>query len=105
MEKYQTPENTLEALARKRVRKIKHFYGHLLVYLIGLAVYITKTYFGAPLNFIPLNYMNEFFMWIWTFVFAVEGFQLFFSEKVFGDNWEQKQIGKIMNEDKMDFKK
>jgi hypothetical protein len=105
METYKSPEDTLEEVARKRVRKIKKFYGHLFVYLIGLIVYISKTYYGAPLNFIPLSYINEVFMWIWTFVVAVEGIKLFFSERVLGDGWEQKQIRKIMNDEKNDNKK
>ncbi|MCL9805695.1 2TM domain-containing protein [Flavobacterium amniphilum] len=105
MEKYSSPENTLEELARKRVRKIKNFYGHLFIYLIGVAVYISKTYYGVPLNFIPLNYINEVFMWIWTFIMAMDGIKLFFSERVLGDSWEQKQISKIMNEGKNDIKK
>ena len=105
MENYTSPDNTLEELARKRVHKIKKFYGHLFVYLIGLAVYISKTYYGAPLNFIPLSYINEVFMWIWTFIMALDGIKLFFSERVLGEGWEQKQISKIMSEEKNDTKK
>jgi hypothetical protein len=105
MEYTNSPEEILEETVRKRVRKIKNFYGHLFVYLIGLAVYISKTYFGAPFNFIPTSYINEVFMWIWTFVIAVEGILLFFREMVFGDNWEQKRIRKMIEEDKVEHKK
>lgn len=98
-------EEILEEAVRKRVRKIKNFYGHLFVYVFGLTVYIGKTYYGVPLNFIPISYINEVFMWIWTFVIAIEGILLFFREMVFGDNWEKKRIQKMINEDKVEHKK
>ena len=100
-----SPEEIVEEAVRKRVRKIKNFYGHLFVYLIGVCVYISKTYYGAPLNFIPISYINEVFMWVWTFVIAIEGILLLLRERVFGDDWEQKKIQQIVDKEKVEQKK
>lgn len=94
-----TEEIDLE-LARYRVHKIKRFYTHLFIYIIGLIIFIAKTYFGAPFNFWPIQYINCFFMWVWTFIIAVQGLRLFFREKVFGTSWEQRKIQELINKDK-----
>ncbi len=96
----QDNQKALEQLARERINRTKKFYNHLLVYAIGVAIYVSKTYFGAPLNFLPIKYINEFVMWFWTFCLVVQGVRLFFTEKVFGYNWEQKRVNKIMEKEK-----
>lgn len=100
-----SPEEILEEVARKRIRKIKRFVIHLFIYGVGLLVYISKTYWGAPLNFLPLGYINETVMWVWTFTVGIQGIQLLFKETVFGNNWEQKRIQKVLEKDKVEHKK
>lgn len=85
-------EKELLELAKKRVKKIKDFYIHLFIYAIGVAVFILKTYFGVPFNFLPVRYINWFVMSIWTFFLVVQALELFFNEVVFGKKWEQKKI-------------
>ena len=85
----------LEKLAITRVKKIKNFYIHAFIYSIGLSVYILKTYFGFPFNFVPLEYLNFFVMAIWTFIFVTDGIDLFLTEIVFGKKWENNKIEKI----------
>lgn len=92
-------EKELLELARKRVKKIKNFYIHLFIYAIGVTVFVLKTYFGVPFNFIPVRYINWFVMWIWTFFFVVQAVQLFFSEVIFGKKWEQKKIQNFIKKD------
>ena len=84
--------------AQTRVRKLTRFYGHLLVYGIVLMLYILKEYFGAPLNFPPISYLNELIMSIWTFIIAVKLVKVFFAEVIFGENWEQNKIEKLMDQ-------
>lgn len=84
--------------AQVRVRKLTRFCGHLFVYLIVLILYILKKYFGAPLNFFPVHYLNDLVMSIWTFVLVVKLVKLFFAEIIFGNNWEQNKIEKIMRQ-------
>lgn len=96
MENNKTSEQVMLELAKERVRRIKKFYDHFFIYIIGLGIYLAKTYLGAPLNFFPIRYINETFMWCWTFVFGIQGIKLFFIENVFGTNWEKRQLKKEM---------
>jgi len=86
----------LEALAKKRVGKIKRFFKHLIIYVIGLLVFILKEYFNAPFNFPPVHFLNWFFMSCWTVVLVVQGLKLLMKEVVLGKNWENRQMDKIM---------
>lgn len=87
-------------MARYRVHKMRRFYTHLFIYTVGVLLYVAKTYFGAPFNFWPIRHINCFFMMIWTFIIAIQGIRLFFREKVFGTNWEQRKMQEFLNEEK-----
>lgn len=99
MENNKSSEEVLREIVRERVHKMRRFYTHLFVYLIGLTIYIAKTYFGAPFNFPPIKYINENFMWIWTFVIAVQGFRLLIKEHFLSAKWEQNKINEIMEKE------
>lgn len=67
---YNEEEKTeLHKLASKKVKKLKSFYSDVFIYLIVVIVYILKQYTEAPLNFFPLNFINEFVMCIATMIF------------------------------------
>lgn len=99
METYKTPEEKRLQMARARVQKIKNYYAHLFIYAVGIFIYVAKTYFGAPLNFFPFKFLNEFVMWCWTFIIAVKTLKMVFVEKLFGDNWEQRKINEILEKE------
>lgn len=90
----------LQKIATKRVKKIRNFFIHALVYSIGLVVYILNRYFGFSIDFFPLDYLNFYVMAIWTFVFITDGIDLFLVEIVFGKKWENLKVKKMMDEDK-----
>ncbi|MGV3696567.1 2TM domain-containing protein [Flavobacterium sp.] len=94
----QTPEEYALEMARYRVNKMKRFYTHLFIYIIGIAIYVAKTYFGAPFNFWPIQHINCFVMMVWTFFLIVQGLNLFVRENVFTAKWEQRKIQQYMNE-------
>ena len=94
-----TSNELLRELARERVHKLRRFYAHLLIFILVALIYISKTYLGASLNFIPLKYINETVVWIWSFVIAVKGFKLFIKEKFLGTNWEQNKIQEIIEKE------
>lgn len=104
MEIYQTPEEKHLDLVRERVKKLKKYYTQLFIYGIGVILYFSKTYLGAPLNFIPLNFLNELVMWCWTFFIVVQTLKMFFAEKIFTSNWEQRKINEML-EKEAQFKK
>ena len=94
-----TSNELLREFARERVYKLRQFYVHLFIYVVVVLIYISKTYFGAPFNFIPLRYINETVVWIWTFVIAVKGFKLFIKEQFLGTQWEQNKIREIIEKE------
>lgn len=102
MEKDNFSKEILEKIVKEKVKKLKNFYIHLFIFIIGVIVYISKTYLGVPINFWPINFINEFFMWCWTFIIAVDAIQLFFSQKVLGKNWEIQRIRDILEKEKVE---
>lgn len=86
-------------MVRERVQKIRKFYTHLFIYAIGVIIYVLKTYFGVPFNFWPIHFINEFFMWCWTFIIAMQALRLFFREQFFGTNWEQRKIKQLLEKE------
>lgn len=89
-------QSDLERLAQKRVRKIRRFFVHLLLYSIGVVLFVMKECFNTSFNFPPLQYMNWFFMACWTFFIALQGLKLFMKEVMLGKNWESKKIEEIL---------
>lgn len=96
METFKSPEERNLDLIKERVHKLKQFYIHAFIYVFGVIVYIAKTYFGAPLNFYPLCYLNEFVMWCWTFIIVIQGLQLLLMNTLLSSKWEQKKIEKLL---------
>jgi hypothetical protein len=81
-------EKDLHESAKKRVKEIKDFYIHLLIYSVGMLVYILKESFGLPFNFPPISYINCSFIAIWTFALIVQALHVFMSEVVLGEKWK-----------------
>ncbi len=81
--------------AKKQVKEIKGFYGHLTSYMIVLAILI----------YINLKYTPEYLWFIWTmfgwgigvFFHAVRAFNWF---PFLNKDWEERKIRQYMNEDK-----
>lgn len=94
------PENMQLEIVRMRVKELKKFYSHLFVYVIGVVVYLSKTYWDLPINFWPINFINEFFMWVWTFIIGVQAVNLFFMQSLFGAKWEERKINEMMEKEK-----
>lgn len=86
----------LEEIFSKRIVKLRSFYIHAIIYAIGLIVFVLKEFYGFPLNFIPLNYLNSVVMIIWSSVFLVTVIDLFASYKIYGENWEERKIKSIL---------
>ncbi|KQW97361.1 2TM domain-containing protein [Flavobacterium sp. Root420] len=89
-------ELQLQEMATKKVVKLKAFYTHMFIYIVGVIIYILKEYFGVPLNFFPFRYLNGFVMCIWTTAFLVSAVDLFASFKLFGQEWEERKLKSIL---------
>ena len=86
--------------AKKRVKKIKGFYSHALVYVvINLMIVVInvqnlepgESYFQYK-NFVTLSF--------WGIGLAVHGLSVFLPQFIFGKNWEERKIKEIMDRDK-----
>lgn len=88
-------KDIIEQMARDKVKTEKKLYISIFIYTIGIIVYVSKTYFGAPLNFFPLNHINLFVMLVWTFFIVIKVLRFLFKETFFGKDWENKKIQKV----------
>ncbi len=96
METLTNQERELYEMARMRVRKQRDFFIHLVVYAIAIGIWASKKYFGLPLNFWPLHFLNDIVMSIWTLIVAIKVFKYVFSETVLGKQWEDKKVKEYM---------
>lgn len=85
--------------AKQRVKKIKGFYIHLLIYIVInlLFVYINiqnlesgESYFQAH-NFITLSF--------WGIAIVAHGLTVFLPNFILGSNWEERKIKEIMEKE------
>jgi len=86
----------LQKMATKKVVKLKAFYSHMFVYVIGVIFFILKEYFGVPFNFFPLQHINLFVMVVWTVFFLVSAIDIFASFRIFGEEWEERKVKSIL---------
>ncbi|MDA6068457.1 2TM domain-containing protein [Flavobacterium sp. AC] len=86
----------LQKMASKKVVKLKAFYSHMFVYIVGVIFFILKEYFGVPFNFFPLKHINLFVMIVWTVFFLVSAIDIFVSFRIFGEEWEERKLKSIL---------
>ena len=87
-------------MAYKRVKRIKGFYTHLIVYIfINLYLILNKCYEANSKDSLTnLNsYSTTFF---WGIGLLAHGLSVFGRELFFGSNWEEKKIKQYMERDK-----
>lgn len=92
---YYTSDRTPYDQAVYRVAKIRKFYIHIFIFSIALAIYILKTFFGFPLNFPPLRFINFTVIAIWGLIIGIKTIRLFSTDILFGKNWEEKKINEF----------
>ncbi len=89
-------EFELQKMASKKVVKLKAFYSHIFVYIVGVIFFILKEYFVVPFNFFPLKHINLFVMGLWTVVFVISATDIFASFRIFGEEWEERKVKSIL---------
>ena len=82
--------------AKKRVKRIKGFYIHALVFvLVNLFIIVLK---------LTKSEQDEIHVWgigFWAFGLAIHGLSVFLPNFIFGSDWEEKKIRELMDKDKM----
>lgn len=86
--------------AAKRVKKLKGFYIHLMVYcFVNIFIVIAKA--------LSLDQGEKFWEWnllklpfFWGIGLATHGLSVFLPSMILGRNWEEKKIKEIMDKNK-----
>jgi pheromone shutdown protein TraB len=88
-------------LAYKRVKRIKGFYIHALVYVLVNAFVICGNYYGNTQN------TQNFWSWVnfntvlfWGVGLLAHGMSVFGRDRFFGQNWEERKIQEFMDKEK-----
>jgi hypothetical protein len=88
-------------LAYKRVKKIKGFYVHFLVYILINAFIIISSYnrslFGNEIFFRWETFSTALF---WGIGLVAHGLSVFGRNIFFSDDWEERKIKEFMDKDK-----
>ena len=88
-------------LAYKRVKKIKGFYVHALVFVLVNAFIIISSYnrslFG---NEVFLRWETFSTAFLWGIGLLVHGLSVFGRNTFFGQNWEERKIQEFMEKEK-----
>jgi hypothetical protein len=103
MENYQNNERY--EMAYKRVKKIKGFYIHLLVYILVNLFCLFGNYYGNDFDETPRN--SNFFSWeylampfFWGIGLFSHWLSVFGKNILFGNNWEERKINQFMEKEK-----
>lgn len=86
--------------ARKRVKKIKGFYTHLLIYVIINIMIVVINIQDLEPGESYFQYKNFFTLFFWGIGLAIHGLSVFLTDFILGKNWEERKIKKFMEEDR-----
>ena len=92
-------ENNIKYLeAKKRVKRIKGFYIHLLVYtVVNIALIISDSAEGTDRFFTIDTYYTAIF---WGIGLLAHGLSVFLPNFILGKNWEEEKIRELMEKNK-----
>lgn len=86
--------------ARKRVKKLKGFYIHLLVYLVVNVMIIYANYTYSKNNTSLFEFRNFSTAFWWGIGLVAHGLNVFTIDLIFGKEWEKRKIRELMNSEK-----
>lgn len=86
--------------ALKRVKKIKGFYSHLLVYIVVNIMIIVVNIQNLSPGESYFQYKNFFTAFFWGIGLVAHGFSVFVPQWFLGSNWEERKIRELMEKDK-----
>lgn len=84
-----------------RVKRIKKFYIHLIVFILVNAYLIFNRCFEAE-SIEPLFKLHTYStLFFWGIGLVAHGLSVFGKDLFFGNNWEERKIKELMEKDKM----
>ncbi len=96
--RYQNEERILSA--KKKVKKIKGFYTHLLVYVVINIMIVISNFQNLGPGESYFQYENFFTLFFWGIGLAIHGLSVFLPDFVLGSKWEERKIKELMDRDK-----
>lgn len=95
METYHSTPAEKLVQAQRKVKRMKGFYIHATVYLFVNIFIIASCYIDQPKSLTTSDpYMTAVF---WGFGLGAHAFSVFGKDILFGHNWEEREIQKILN--------
>ena len=86
--------------AQKRVKKLKGFYFHLMVYIVVNIMIIYANYMYAKTTSSLFEFRNFSTAFWWGIGLMAHGLNVFSIDLIFGENWENRKIRELMDRDK-----
>ena len=99
-------ENNIKYLnAKKRVKQVKGFYIHALVFvLVNAFIIMMKVINGQHVAGEPQIKISQFLtIIIWGVGLVAHGLSVFLPNFILGKNWEEKKIREFMDKDKKQY--
>ena len=89
-------ESVYEA-AENKVKKLKGFYTHLVVYLVvnTFIIYANYTYSKGPISLFEFRTFSTALFW--GIGLLAHGLNVFLIDFLFGKEWEERKINEILN--------
>lgn len=98
MEVINNQDNNQQAyeLARKKVKKLKNFYVHLIVYILVNTYIVIKHYSNLEQGESFLSFETFSTAFFWGIGLLAHGFSVFVPYFVLGKDWEEKKINEYL---------
>lgn len=87
-------------LAAKKVKRLKGFYTHLLVYILVNIFLIVVNFQNLKPGESYFQYKNFITAFFWGIGLVAHAFSVFVPQVIFGKNWEDRKIKELMEKDK-----
>lgn len=86
--------------ALKRVKKIKGFYTHAIVYVIINLMIVIVNFQNLDPGESYFQFKNFTTLFFWGIGLAAHGFSVFVPQWFLGNNWEERKIKELMDKEK-----
>ena len=87
-------------MALNKVKKLKGFYTHLIVYLIVNAFIVVGNFKNLEVGESYFQFNNFTTAFFWGIGLVAHGFSVFVPHFVFGKDWEDKKVKQFMDKNK-----
>lgn len=94
------PEEAKYQDALKRVKRIKGFYTHAIVYVVINIMIVIVNVQGLKEGETYFQFHNFFTLFFWGIGLLAHGLSVFLPGMILGSNWEERKIRELMDKEK-----